>query len=105
MNCLPEEVVQQRSSGSTENGTGCSYIDVDVGEVGPREPGNVFLNPLGAANQTIFLAIPASKDDGTEGLPTSFESLANTAYNFVDGSRAAVGVSCSTGNPGVAVVA
>ena len=83
----------------------CGNVDIQICDCGTREPGQVFLNPLGAANQAVLLSVPAREDDRPHWLPASLHGSSKASDDLVERCAAAVWVSCASSNPSITVVA
>ncbi|KAI6761212.1 hypothetical protein HG531_001765 [Fusarium graminearum] len=72
----------------------------DAVNSGPSTP----TSTLTAANQRVFLAVPARKDDSSERLPARIDSLSNSANDLVENSGTTVRVTSSANDPGISMV-
>lgn len=85
-------------------GTTGADVDVEVCDGGFGEPGKEIFDPLRGADEAVFFAVPAGEHDCAERLPAFSKGGAETSYDFVHGSGAAVRVTSTTGNPGISMV-
>ena len=80
-------------------------VDIQICDCRTREPGQVFLNPLSAANQAVLLSVPAREDYCPHWLPACLHGSAKASDDLVERCAAAVWVSCASSNPSITVVA
>lgn len=81
---IVEQAVQKWCGGSVEHGAAHAHVHIEVGDIGVREPREVFLDPLGGAEEAVLLTVPGCEDNGTKWFPTLLQSFPEATDDLVD---------------------
>lgn len=96
------EVGRRRDAGVRAGG---ADVDVEVRHRGGVEPGDVFLDELGRAEETVFFGVPRAEHNGSLGLPACLQQRAVCLGQLDHDGGAAVGVCGPADDPRITVIA